>query len=562
MPKIDFDRFYRYDELTSLLHSFAAEYPGLVKIESIGKSHEGRDVWLLTLTNFETGVDTEKPALWVDGNIHASEVAASAANLYFLHSLITRYGNDKSVTEALDTRVFYVCPRVNPDGAEWALADKPKVIRSSTRPYPYNEEALEGLMANEDLDGDGRILSMRIQDANGAWKCHPDDDRLMVRRDPVESGGQYYRILPEGLILNYDGTTIQVRGPKEGLDLNRNFPVNWRQEVDQHGAGPYPISEPEARNLADFIVRHPNINGGVTFHTMSGVLLRPYDDRSDDEFPAEDLWTYKKVGEQGTKMTGYPNVSVFHDFKYHPKQIITGGFDTWMYDHLGIFCWTVEIWSPQTQAGIENYKFIDWYREHPIEDDFKLLKWNDEKLGGSGFVRWYPFDHPQLGKVELGGWDSLHMWTNPPAALLEQELQRFPDWLVWNALISPKLALREVSVTLVGSETYRVRLVAENTGWLPSYVTKKALDKKVSRGLICEIELPAGATLQSGKLREEFAQLEGRAYKTAMVDEYDESTSDRVKAEWIIHAPAGGIVKLTARHDRAGLVRAEAKLGS
>jgi murein tripeptide amidase MpaA len=561
MPEIKFDRFYRYDDLTSLVLAFATEYPKLAKVESIGKSHEGRDVWLLTVTNFKTGTDTEKPALWVDGNIHASELAASAANLYFLNSLLTRYGKDKSVTDALDTRAFYICPRVNPDGAEWALADHPKVIRSSTRPYPFDEEPVEGLMANEDIDGDGRILSMRIPDPNGAWKCHPDDPRLMIRREPVESGGSYYRVLPEGLIKNYDGTTIQVRGPKEGLDLNRNFPVNWRQEVDQQGAGPYPISEPEARNLADFIIKHPNIYSAVTFHTMSGVLLRPYDDRPDEDFPAEDLWTFQKIGAQGTKMTGYPNVSVFHDFKYHPKQIITGGFDTWLYDHLGMFAWTVEIWSPQAQAGIENIKFIDWYREHPIADDLKLIKWNDEKLSGLGYVNWYGFQHPQLGQVELGGWDSLRMWTNPPAAFLEKELERFPDWLVWNSLISPKLAVREASVTPIGSETYRVRLVAENAGWLPTYVTKKALEKKVTRGVICEIELPKGATLQAGKLREEFAQLEGRAYKNAMLDEFDESTSDRIKAEWVIHAPKAGNVKLVARHDRAGLVRVKVKLG-
>ena len=92
--------------------------------------------------------------------------------------------------------------------------------------------------------------------------------------------------------------------------------------------------------------------------------MRPYDDRADDEFPAEDLWTYKKIGDEGTKLTGYPNISVFHDFKYHPKSFTTGAFDTWMYDHLGIFAWTIEIWSPIMQAGIKNYKYIDWFREH------------------------------------------------------------------------------------------------------------------------------------------------------------------------------------------------------
>jgi murein tripeptide amidase MpaA len=559
MPDIAFNRFYRYDELTRLLNEYAAEFPQLCKVESIGKSYEGRDIWLVTVTNIATGPATEKPALWVDGNLHASELAGSVAALYFIHSLMNRYGKDKTVTNCLDTRAFYIVPRVNPDGAEWAMADRPRIIRSSTRPYPYDEEPVEGLL-QEDIDGDGRILTMRIPDPNGVWKAHPEDPRLMVRRDPVESGGSYYRLLPEGQLRNYDGVTIRPRGPKEGLDLNRNFPIGWRQENDQPGSGPYPTSEPEARNLVDFVVRHPNLTGVVTFHTFSGLLLRPYDDRADDEFPAEDLWTYKKIGDKGTQMTGYPNISCFHEFRYHPKTFTTGAFDTWMYDHRGMFAWTVELWSPMRQAGIKDYKYVDWFREHPLEDDLKLMKWNDEKLDGKAYVEWYEFDHPQLGKVELGGWDTLNFWSNPPAGFLEDEIRPFPDWIIWHSLISPKLALREASVRSIGGGAYRVRLVVENTGWLPSYVTKKAIEKKVSRGVICEIELPQGASLQTGKLREELSELEGRAYKSALSDPFEGGTDDRLKVEWVIHAPKGGFVKMIARHERAGVVRAEVEL--
>jgi murein tripeptide amidase MpaA len=415
-------------------------------------------------------------------------------------------------------------------------------------------------VSGEDIDGDGRVLQMRIEDPNGAWKTHPDDPRLMIRRDPVEKGGKYYRILPEGLIKDYDGVTIRVIGPKEGLDLNRNFPVAWRPEGDQHGAGPFPMSEPEARNLADFIVKHPNITGAISFHTMSAVLLRPYDDRSDDEFPTDDLWTYQKIGAKGTEITNYPNISVFHDFKYHPKQVTTGAFDTWCYDHLGLFAWTVEFWSPMKQAGIEKFKFIEWYREHPIEDDLKLLKWNDEVLKGKGYVDWYEYKHPQLGKVELGGWDSLNMWTNPPLEFLEKEISPFPDWIVWHALISPRLVPLETKVTPLGGDSYRIRLVIQNEGWLPTYVTKKALERKVTRGVIAEIELPKGATLESGKPRQELGELEGRAYKPVNPDETDESTSERVKVEWVVKAKKGTKVKLVAKHERAGVVRQEVVL--
>ncbi len=558
-----FDAYLRYDELTRELQALAAEHPGLLRIESIGRSFEGRDIWLATATRFDSGADRDKPALWVDGNIHAAEVAGSMACLYLLHHLVTQHGKDDEVTRCLETRVFYVCPRLNPDGAELALADVPRILRSSTRPYPYDEEPVAGLR-REDVDGDGRVLSMRVPDPNGPWKVSERDRRLMVRREPAETGGSYYRLLPEGTIEGWDGVTIKLAPRREQLDLNRNFPAGWRQEHEQHGAGPFPTSEPEVRTAVAFVASHPNITGAILFHTYSGVLLRPYSHQADDTLPAEDLWTYQKLGQRGTELTGYPAISVFHDFRYHPKEVITGSFDDWAYDHLGVFAWTIEIWSPQRAAGIGDYKFIEWYRDHPLEDDLKLLEWNDRVLGGRGFVDWYPFRHPQLGAVELGGWDALYTWSNPPHALLEKEVALFPGWLVWHLLVSPRLERLEASATRLGPDTWRVRLVVHNTGWLPSYVTKRALKNKTVRGLVVEIELPPGAHLETGSAREELGQLEGRAYQPAVPSSWSgwggDATDDRAKVEWVVRSPSGGSVALIARHERAGTVRAEVVL--
>ena len=555
MPAIAFDRFYRYAELVDLLHAFAREYPQLVAIESIGRSHEGRDIPVVTVTNAATGPAADKPAFWVDGNIHATEVAASAANLYFLHTLVTQYGTDADITRALDTRAFYLCPRINPDGAEWALADHPKWIRSSTRPYPTGEEDLEGLTV-QDVDGDGRILQMRIADPNGVWKAHPEEPRLMIRREPAETGGTYYRIVPEGTVEGYDGFTLHVKRPVHGLDLNRNFPASWRQEFEQLGAGPYPASEPEVRAVVDFVTRHPNITGGISFHTWSGVLLRPFEHQHDEEMHAEDLWVYQTTGRKGTELTGYPNISVYHEFRYHPKSVIGGTFD-WVYEHLGIFSWVVEIWSPMREAGITDYKFIDWFRDHAPEDDLKVLRWSDEKLGGLAHIPWKRFDHPQLGPVEIGGWNRFHAFSNPPPQFLERELERFPKWLVWQALISPKLELVHAGAAAAGGGNYAITLVVQNTGYLPSYVSKRALDRKVVRGVVAEIAVPDGAELVHGKRRMELGQLEGRAYKHTGISFWPDYhvTDDRVKVEWVVCGRPGDVVQLTARHARAGTVR-------
>jgi murein tripeptide amidase MpaA len=560
MSNVQFDKYYRYTDLTSILHSFAQEFPHLVQIKSIGKSYEGRDIWLMTVTNFATGVAEEKPALWIDGNIHATELAPSIACLYFLQTLVTTYGINPDITRCLDTRTFYICPRVNPDGAEWALADTPKFIRSGTRPYPYDEEPDTGLVM-EDIDGDGRILLMRIPDDNGAWKICPTEPRLLVRREPTETGGKYFRLVPEGRIKNYDGVQIEIPRSKEGLDLNRNFPALWRQESQQPGAGPYPTSETEVRSLVEFITSHSNITGAIAFHTFSGVLIRPYSDKSDENFPVNDLRTYQHIGKKGTELTGYPAISAYHDFRHNPKDVITGVFDDWAYEYQGLFAWTVEVWSPQRQAGITDYKYTEWYQEHPFEDDLKLLRWNDEQLAGKGYIDWYPFDHPQLGQIELGGWDTISAWTNPPPQFLEKEIARFPEWLVWHLLISPRLEIYEVSYRNLGDDTYLVRLVVHNTGWLPTYITQQALDKKLVRGCICEIELPPHATLETGKPREDLGQLEGRAYKpVAPTRRQADATKDRAKVEWVIRASKGITVKLLACHERAGVVRAELTL--
>ena len=148
--------------------------------------------------------------------------------------------------------------------------------------------------------------------------------------------------------------------------------------------------------MVDFVSAHRNIGAAVSFHTHSGVILRPMGTQSDDDMVPEDLWTYKRFSELGEKLTGYPAISIFHDFKYHPKEIITGTQD-WLYEHLGALFWTVEMWAPNKEAGITDYDWIHWYRDHPVEDDLKLLKWSDEQCAGQAYVDWKPFMHPQLG---------------------------------------------------------------------------------------------------------------------------------------------------------------------
>ncbi|MCW5626793.1 MAG: hypothetical protein KIT73_18900, partial [Burkholderiales bacterium] len=144
-------------------------------------------------------------------------------------------------------------------------------------------------------------------------------------------------------------------------------------------------------------------------------------------------------------------------------------------------------------------------------------------------------------------------------ALLDREMARFPGWLVWLALISPRLELHAAQIEPLGVDSWRIRVVLRNAGWLPTYVTQQAKKNGLVRGVIVELEAPEGVSVQTGERRADVGQLEGRAYKPTVPSSWagwgGDVTDDRVKVEWIVRAVAGSRVMIIARHDRAGVVR-------
>jgi len=551
-----FDTYYDNDQLATALEALATAYPALMALGELGRSHEDRPIHLVTLTNRDTGADSDKPALWLDGNIHATEVTASMAALYVIHALVTRYGSDAQVTRILDEQVVYVVPRLNPDGAALALSDRPQFLRSSTRRYPYPERQ-DGLHG-EDVDGDGRILQMRLGDPSGDWKISAKDPRLMLKRGADEEGGTYYRILPEGVIHNYDGHLIKLARPERSLDLNRNFPKGWRPEGEQYGAGDHPGSEPEVRAVIEFVADHPNLFGALTFHTYSRAILRPSSDKPDDEMDTADLWTYQVIGDRGTAITGYPNVSVYHHFRYHPKETIGGVFDDWLYGIRGIFAFTVELWDLPTAAGIteknEKKQFIEWMRRHPEADDVAIFDFVAEHAP-EHLADWQLFDHPQLGRVEIGGYEGLYTFRNPPPRLLEAEIAPQADFVTAFASLAPRLGWHALEAAPLGDGHWRVTAVVENVGFLSTSGSVRARATGTARPVRMELTLPEGAGLESGTLTREVGHLEGRSNKLASGWFASSATDNRGKAEWLVRAAVGATLDVTAHGGRAGVLR-------
>jgi murein tripeptide amidase MpaA len=547
---MDLGQYYTNEQLSEMINKWKEDFPDLLEIREIGQSYEKRPIYLLIITNQSSGTDLDKPAIWIDANIHATEITGTTVALGIAHTLLEGNAANPAIKQLLDRSVYYILPRMNPDGAAWCLAENPKFIRSGVRPYPYHERD-EGLH-DQDIDGDGRVLEMRLPDKNGDWKMHAEHPDLLVKRDPGEFGGEYFRIFSEGLLEDYDGYLIKVPRPLEGLDFNRNFPFDWKPEADQMGAGPFPGSEPEIRAVLEFITTHPNINVAITYHTFSRVILRPFSTRPDDEMETADLWVYQLIGTEGTRQTGYRAVSTYHDFLYHPKEVTTGAFDDWMYDHLGIFAFTIELWDLPTEAGIKDRKFIDWFREHPVEDDVTIYEWAKENTGDEGYVPWYRVDHPQLGEIELGGWNTIYTWRNPPPGVLQSEVERNIPFAIWLGQLLPHLETHQLSAKKIGPNTYHIDLVVENSGYFSTSTTVQSRKRKAARPITFELELPEGARLLEGKRKVKTVHLEGRSNKLVNATVWSASPTDnRCHVEWVIEAQPNSIVRIQVKSDRA-----------
>lgn len=553
----DFGHYYLYDEVVGFLHKMEARYPDLVSLYTIGKSYEGRSLYVVALTNQETGVDQEKPAYWIDGNTHAAEVTGSAACLYTLEYLLSNYKKVSKIRRLLDGYTVYVMPRLAVDGAEKYLTT-PEWLRSSPRAYPQKADR-KGLTP-EDINGDGLILQMRIKDPVGAWKASSVDSRIMLRREPDEFEGTFYTLLVEGKVVDYDGFNILPAPVASGVDFNRNYPGRWAPESVQPGAGEFPLSEPEIRAEVAFWQTHPNINGFYTYHTYGGILLRPYNTYPDEHFPPEDLEVYQLLGKKAEQLTDYTCVSIYHEFSDLYRDKLFGVMDDYGYDQYGWFGFTPELWDAPKAAGVERIVSVENYAHDPWlpeADSLKLMVWNDSALAGNGFVKWQPFDHPQLGLVEIGGWKTKQVWENAPPQYLPEICDQHCQFTIFHALLSPRLAIAQVAVSTVHAGVYRLVVQLENQGFLPTYTSQKARQRQAVQPIQVLLDLPEQAALVAGDNPAIVGHLTGRATKTSS----DTGAFDfRCTADWVITAPTQTRIRIRAFSERAGIAETTALL--
>lgn len=519
-PKVEiaFNRYYSYEGLVDKMEKIAAAHPDIAKIESIGKSYEGQDMMTLTITDFSTGKDTDKPAMWIDGNIHSNEVQGGEFSLYAAWYLTEMHADNEFIKQLLRDKTFYITPSINPDARnnffrEPNTANSP---RSGMMVLDNDGDGQNGEDGMDDLDGDGHITMMIRKSPTGRYIKDPQDPRklIMVGADKV---GEYEILGQEGTDGDGDG-----RVNDDGIgyyDPNRDWGWNWQPDYIQRGALRYPFSLPENRNVMEFVMEHPNIAGAQSFHNSGGMILRgPGAEEDLGTYNREDIRIYDAIASKGEEMIpGYRYLTVYKDL-----YSVFGGELDWFYGTRGVFTYSNELMT--------SYLYFHKNGQGGRNQD-EMYEVDELLTMGDAFVMWHEFEHPQFGEVEIGGFKKTFGRAHP-GFLLEQDAHRNAAFTIYHAYHTPKLSVLDVKEEDLGGGLKAITATIFNERLMPTHASQD-LKYKIERPDYVTIE---GANVVAGFIveDEDFNKFTEQKNNPTRIEVANIPGMTGVKVKWIV----------------------------
>ncbi|MBM4106769.1 MAG: peptidase M14 [Phycisphaerae bacterium] len=469
--KVDvaWNRYYELDEVEDMLRRLAAEHADVARLESIGTSVEGRPIWVFTINDPSTGPDSSKPAMYIDGSIHANEIQATETVLYSIWYLLEARDEVPAIRDLLARAAFYFVPVVNPDGrASWF--EEPHTPHSSRTGVAPTDNDADGLLDEDgpnDLDGDGHIEQMWRKDPFGTHRRDPRDPRFLERvpteprADGTREFGEWSMAGQEGIDDDGDGEVNE--DGKGGYDMNRNWPGDWRPKHVESGAGTHPLSYPETRAIAEFILARSNIAAGQAYHNTGGMILRgPGAADREGEYPARDRATYDAIARAGAEMLPFYRPLVIHSDLY----TVHGGFVNWIAESLGIVSFTNELWTD-----------LRILQNGQSPDEAQRRRWQDRVLFGRTWSDWQELPHPEYGTVLVGGGTKFSSRI-PPPFMLEEECHRNFAFTAFHAEQMPLLRVESLTATRIGEDLWEVTIAIANDRLIPTR-TARAAEKSI-----------------------------------------------------------------------------------
>jgi hypothetical protein len=280
-------------------------------------------------------------------------------------------------------------------------------------------------------------------------------------------------------------------------------------EHDQIGAGAYPGSEPESRAVLAFTSQRPNIFAWLNLHTFGGVGIRPLSHLPDGKMDQSDLAIFRQVAKWLEEASGYPTVSGFEEFTFEPDKPIHGDLTDYAYHQRGCISWVVELWDLFAQVGLERRKpLVKCYTDLSRADLEAIGQWDLDHNKGRVVRPWKPVEHPQLGRVEVGGVDQRVGIFNPPYEHLADVCAQQSAAFLKVAAMAPLIRVADVAVEQLGQDIRRVDITVENRGYLSTQVLGSAARLSWNEAPYVDLECD-GCELAEGPARRRLAHLDG-----------------------------------------------------
>lgn len=444
------------DRLAQRVSALSKSYPSWVKSQSLVKTSSGKDVWMLTIG---TGKTEQKPAIAVVGGVEGSHLLGVELAMGFAEKLLAASGTD-SIKNLLNKQTFYVFPNMSPDATAQYFA-KVKYARSgNANPTDRDRDGKVGEDGFDDLNGDGKITWMRVEDPTGTYRLNPEDKRSLILADAGKGETGKYLLLTEGIDNDKDGLFNEDGG--EGVHFNRNSTFNYRNFIP--GAGEYAVSEKENRALFDFLFDAFNVYAVMTFGPQNNlstpVQFNPagLSKRIITSWFEPDVKANALVSEKYLKIIGSKDA---------PKTTAqSGDFSQWAYFHYGRLSFsTPGWWVPKVKADTA-LKQKPLTIEDPVAE---YLRWAESQGIKDTFNEWKVFNHPDFPgqTVEIGGLDPFVL-NNPPYELVDGLVKKHTDFVISLAEMAPDIEIIGLKKEKVDGGLTRVSLKIMNKGLLPT----------------------------------------------------------------------------------------------
>lgn len=446
-------------KLSQRLKSIESSNSQIARLTSLAKTAGGKDIWVLEIGS---GDRANRSAIAVIGGVEGSHLLGSELAVGFAEKLLAAVNTD-SVKTLLSNTTFYVFPNVSPDATEQYFA-RVKYERSGNatatdddRDGKVNEDPFE------DMNNDGQITWIRIEDPTGKWKVHPADPRVMVMASTEKGERGKYTLIQEGTDNDKDSKFNE--DGEGGVHFNKS--LTFDPPYFTPGAGEHPVTEIENRAVLDYLYERSNVFAVVSFGPTNNL---------------SEPWKFDKAKNSGRIPGGITEADVKQNklaSEIYKKSVTLkdapaagpqkGDVSQWAYFHYGRQSFSTPGWwppkfeIPKDTAAAKKFKAND-----DKSSDVDFIRWAD-KENVDVFVNWQKVDHPDFPNMnaEIGGFKPF-VKTNPPFSFVDKLATEHTKFLMALAAGKPRVELLNLKTEPLDGGVTRLTVTIQNPGLFPA----------------------------------------------------------------------------------------------